>query len=184
VKYVRMMGCVLFLSGCASLPSPASVIDPCDAVGIKNRSAEELVRDASYIALYEVLSVEKDPETKFRDTQSYTYLLSNVRTVKSRPPTIIKITGIEPLSKIPQVYFSIYDRHSDMDLSAPGKLGISPFIPTNSPNECKPAAQFMIGYNYLVFGGVEFEAAYEPIHSSQHDVWFLNVLALAEQITD
>lgn len=168
------------LGGCISGQSEARTLDPCDDAEIKNYTLKELIRDADYIALYDVISVEKDDVSSFANTESYTYRLSNARTVKSRAPALIDITGVKPLSTVPQVYFALTDRHADVSDEAPGRLGLSPFIPTTTEGVCKPAAQFMIGYSYLVFGGVDSEIGYEPIHSTKYDPWFLRIMRVVE----
>jgi len=166
------VGSVL-LSSCAS----AQEFQRCPLKDSYHMSVAELVSHASFIGLFEVTEVALDEVSMYEDTASYTYTLIPASILKNPGPRIFstQIVGVAPLKEIPQHYLAISERHGFFDLNDPGKLGTSAIYRLSDSSECVAAPNFKIGYTYLVFDGVDSKVAFEPIHFSKTDPWYLAV---------
>lgn len=95
------------------------------------------------------------------------YLISSTGTeLKGGAQSVRRIYGQEPFSYIPQHYFTVDQRHSEISEDAIG----DGFTGTNE--NCALSPRFVIGYRYLIMLGTESTMSFEPIHDSKNDRWF------------
>ena len=151
--------------------------NPCRSFALQDPTLEQIVSDANFIALYSVESVERDLESSFHQFDSYTYSLRRRVSLKGEAPLVTEIQGLEPEHVIPQVYFSLDQRHSDMVNLSPERRALGVRVLTRDKSDCVAASRFFIGYQYLIFGGVTSTAAFEPVHALAYDPWYQAVKA-------
>lgn len=156
---------------------------PCPSKDSYHLSLTELVSEASFIGLFEVLEATRDEKSAYDDIASYTYKLTAVSILKNSGPRIVfaTIVGSPPIKDIPQYYLAMNERHGLFDLNDPGELGSTAVYRLSNSSKCAAAPTFKIGYQYLVFGGVDSKAAFEPIHSTKTDPWYLAVRRAVDQ---
>jgi len=141
----------------------------------KLRSVSELVDQAEYIGVYEVLKVTKDDVSLYANRESYSYLISQLRPIKGNNPVIAHISGQEPLASVPQEYLALEHLHGEIPEGDADKYGRSTFLVSSDGERCLVAPRFMLFYKYLVFGGLDSSIAFEPVHHYL-DPWYRRVI--------
>ena len=152
----------------------------CKFDGKYETSVSQLVTEAQFIGRYKVLAATKDAESIYKKADSYQYNLILITDLKSGAEnSLITITGRAPEKIPPQIYFAIVDQHSKIRPETPALFGISSMEKLKKGDHCRIAPSFVIGYEYLILGGVDTRISYEPIHSSD-DAWYLMVKSTVE----
>lgn len=178
-SFLLALSFIMVMSIAVALPESRS--DPCaKLIHQESRSISELVSQAEYIGLYEVLRATKDDISLYNNRESYSYFISILRHIKGDTPRVADISGLEPLSNVPQDYFILDLQHEEIPEDDPERYGRSELLVSNDGERCLVAPRFMIGYKYLIFGGLDSSLAYEPVHHDS-DPWYRRVVTEVQE---
>lgn len=159
ISFILLIGCAL--------------AEVCEFNGQYDTSINQLVAEAEFIGRFKVLSAIKDEKSFYKRAESYQYRMVSQRDLKSGSSTsTITITGLAPENIPPQIYFTINNRHSKVRPETPTLFGISSIEKLAEGDICEIAPTFVIGYEYLILGGLNTRISYEPIHSPDDDAWY------------
>ncbi len=143
-------------------------------------SIDDLIAQAEYIGLYTVTEASGDnfavkPGSPLK-VPVVSFKLSRSTSIYGNTPKAITLKGAKPAQIIPESYFFLRDRHQELvDRDSP-LLGLSYSIET-AEGVCEYVPDLLIGYSYLVFGGANSSAAYEPILSTRYDPFYQAVVS-------
>lgn len=147
---------------------------PCQEAAAKwrFRSVEDMVRSAEGIALVTATTFTYSESSL--GFEGY-YQFEMVGELSGEFAHDTKVYGGAPFETMPQSYIDITEVHDRLDVK---RLtgGMTGFAERNG--DCTVSPQFYLGYNYLIFLGVDSQMAFEPINSPQLDRWFQAVLEL------
>lgn len=164
------------------------------------QNVRELVDQSAFVALYRVESVtESEYDTTIADRsqiadsvealakrfeadrhRSFNYNLIDATSIIGKAPSRLTVRGSNPPTTIPGEFFFIGERHRKIVEDGALILGTTPLSKDETGN-CLALPRMMPGYSYLVFGGVQNRAAFEPILDVQFDALFLEVKRIAAE---
>jgi hypothetical protein len=129
-------------------------------------TVEALVESSTGVYLITVAGFEASEETEFG-----TYRANVVSTIYGEQKQVLTLRGFAPPPVPNQYYFDLTEHHSNFrsdNLNANFGRGL---IFEKAEGRCQIFPDFIEGYNYLVFLGVNHELAFEPINSITSDKW-------------
>lgn len=135
----------------------------------QGKSVKELVEKASIISYMEAVSFEEDDSVAPFDGY---YQLGVRWELKPNAVMGFRVLGLRPHKNFPQYFFDLTQRHELINVNkVTGGFTGTVII----DGKCTLAPRFVLGYNYLVFVGIESRMAFEPVHSPDLDKWALAV---------
>lgn len=145
------------------------------AYGVSN-TIKELVSDSSFIAIYkaEKPSVKLDERTCCRFVNElYEIEFTLLLTLKGKAPDFYKTKStVDILDTVPSSFFRVHDEHSRL-IRKQGSLGLHSehtlSFRTQDQNCYYGPKSIVIGYEYLIFGGVNSPVSFEPILNIRTD---------------
>jgi hypothetical protein len=147
---------------------------PCSSPEIRRDngiSLEEMVRRADSI----VMATPYDFRLEDRgDGLAGVYTFTVTGALKGLGVADFEVPGMRPYDQLPQWYIDITVYHEAFDEAAV-RLG-GTFLSENE-DSCVLAPQFLLGYEYLLFLGLNSFSGFEPVHSPPGDAWFQAVSA-------
>lgn len=141
-------------------------------------SVEQLVEASTGVYLVTVSRFEFSTDNRFG-----TYQANVISTLRGEQKHVLSLRGYKPPSVVPQYYFDLTEHHSGFDpdnLNANFGRGL---IFEKNEDECRIFPDFVEGYSYLVFLGVNHELSFEPINSLTADRWYLMVKDRSEKLS-
>lgn len=171
LTFTAFAAALLCSVGAASAPLPCSSSEMRRDSGI---SLEEMVRRADYIVWATAHAFRPDERS---DGLAGVYTFAVMSELKGRGVRDFELPGMPPHAQLPQRYIDITEYHQDFDEEAV-RLG-GTFV-SETDESCVLAPQFLLGYNYLIFFGLNSSSGFEPVHSPPRDAWFQAVAAEVE----
>lgn len=138
-------------------------------------SLETLVDHADAVVLAAAASYE--PQVR-EDGLEGVYEFIIHWSLKGDPDTPLRMAGLGPPDAIPQHYLDLTEQHAQFDSDT-----VFSFRQTLIENgrDCDAATSFVLGYDYLIFVGLDSFVSFEPIHSPRQDAWYLAVERATEE---
>lgn len=140
-------------------------------------TVEQLVEASRGVYLVTVADFEESDDPEFG-----TYRANVITTIHGEPKSVLRMRGYKPPASPPQYHFDLTEHHSEFsadNLNANFGRGL---IFEKSGGECHIFPDFVSGFNYLVFLGVNHELAFEPINSIAKDKWLQMVRDRSELV--
>ena len=135
---------------------------------------DELMENSEFIGLYTVLGKEPVSDVFEQNLELFSFNMRLKSSVSRRAPRKIELVGAKPDAVIPPIYFHLADRHREMTEKDALILGLA--YPREGANgNCIYTPTFVEGYSYLIFGGANSRAAFEPILSTEYDPFYNEV---------
>ncbi|MEC8926133.1 MAG: hypothetical protein VYD07_09480 [Pseudomonadota bacterium] len=102
------------------------------------------------------------------------YMVDVLDEIKGVKLGTYKVWGERPFEYLPQHYIDITKSHNNMNFEAlyGGTTGI-----VETDKECFIKPKLMVDYNYLILLGIQSELAFEPINSTQFDLFYKKIAA-------
>lgn len=168
---------------CKEVPEPSSI--------------QEMIEQSDFVALYWVrdrLNIKEDPALKKAlDKMSpidrliaappnhrWQYRLSHSYTLRGRPPDELVIEGAGTVLDVPGEFFFMQKRHEAL-VNTNDLWNGSSVHETDAKGNCGFRQDFVLGYEYLIFGGVTSPAAAEPILDGGYDPFYAEVLKIINE---
>jgi len=148
------------------------------------KSLQEMVGMSAYIGLYQLVAVEKANTylnmanghvVANRRERAYTYQLLLVEVVGGHPPGDLELTGVEPITVLPSYYLALFQVHEWLANNGPTYGGFGSALVNFGGEGCEYVPKLMPGFNFLIFGGINSQARFEPIFFSQADKFYQEV---------
>lgn len=144
---------------------------------IKNMRGQPFLMKRDFIGLYRQMGIYESPEPAGNSQKSSLFInrLELSTPLLGEAPEVFEAMSTYEVLQIPSDYFYIRDIHSAMIKSHQLNLGFA--VQTwGSDGNCTYASSFITGYQYLVFGGANSPAIYQPILNRKFDLLYTEVV--------
>ncbi len=134
------------------------------------KTLDELIVQSEFIGLYRSNGIYDSPLPAGNSQKSPLFLnrLELSKQLFGNAPEVFEAISTYEVLQIPSDYFYIKDIHSGMVEN--NQLGLGFAVQTwDSDGNCAYASSFITGYEYLVFGGANSPAVYQPILNRKYD---------------
>lgn len=151
-----------------------SASNPCsDNLGPNNGlTVDELIAKSSFVGLYSVRSANPTDDRVYGSNERiYEYSLSISSPLDNRYVPTIRLKGLAPYERVPPHYFATLRRHEGIPVDNPTPYGTTMLVKTTSDEECVFLPRLVIGYTYLIIGGVNSQISHEFVSDASLDGW-------------
>lgn len=146
-------------------------------------SLQEMIDQAEFIGLYEVENYNSNSNESAQANYLYplySYNLSLSKNIKGTSPQEYNIPVFFETKTVPPEYFYIKDIHQNLVKNDHLILGFS-FMVEMKSGECEYSTTLVEGYEYLVFGGANSRAIYQPVLDRRFDPLYREVREKVKQ---
>ena len=157
------------------LSIPASASFPCQEFYSRQPelTLDELLVEAEFVGMYMAKSAKRTEQLIDGGFDYfYEYEMIQMSQLKGRPKLSFKAIGLPPFEQIPQHYLAMLEHHSLISVDNVTEYGLSQPARNNSGGDCFFAPRMVVGYTYLVIGGVDSQVSYEMIPNKAVDDWY------------
>lgn len=132
-------------------------------------SLQSLVSDADAVIYARAVSFRADERSDGLDGEYEFQLHWALKGSPSRP---ITLAALRPYETVPQHYLDLTETHERFD---PESVYSFSQTVVEGRRDCEASARFLIGFDYLIFLGLDSFVSFEPVHSPRLDAWYLAV---------